>query len=146
VEAVSQIDEELDRLREHLARHSVVEWALLTASREWKRLGVMRDAFLLVPSCARLRAGAARGGDKLGAQLWSWTGHDRVAEYPVSREQWRLSRGAGFARNQAMVDAWPVADLCLAFIRDGSHGAIDCANRAETAGIPTFRFTYTTGD
>lgn len=143
---MSTIEEELGRLREHLARHSVVEWALLTASREWKRISVMRDVFVLVPSCARLRAGAARGGDKLGAQLWTWTEHDRVQEFPVSAEQWRVTRHAGLVRNQLMVDEQPRADLALAFIRDHSHGATDCARRAEAAGIPTFRFEYTTGE
>ncbi len=143
---MSTIDEELGRLREHLAQHSVVDWVLVTASREWKRPSVMREVFALVPSCARLRAGAARGGDRLAAQLWTWTGHGTVDEFPVTAEQWRLSRRAGIDRNQRMVGAMPFADLCLAFIRDGSHGATDCARRAEEFGIPTFRFTYTTGE
>lgn len=46
---------------------------------------------------------------------------------------------AGHRRNQRMVDAG--ADVALAFIRAGSKGASDCAGRAETAGIPTKRYT-----
>lgn len=40
---------------------------------------------------------------------------------------------AGMNRNQHMVDLG--ADLCLAFIRDRSRGATDCARRARAAGV-----------
>lgn len=45
---------------------------------------------------------------------------------------------AGFYRNEAMVAAG--ADLCLAFIDNGSRGATHCANTAQAAGIPTLIF------
>ena len=65
------------------------------------------------------------------------------------RPDGRFHRGAGFARNQQMVDRG--ADLWLAFIArcddpkcrqpgpHGTHGATDCADRAERAGIEVRR-------
>lgn len=59
-----------------------------------------------------------------------------------NKADWRpagtFNKYAGFARNQKMVDKG--ADIWLAFIKDGSSGATDCADRAEDAGIPTKRF------
>lgn len=43
-------------------------------------------------------------------------------------------RGAGFIRNQRMVDLG--ADVCLAFVEGASRGTRDCMKRAGQAGIP----------
>jgi len=51
----------------------------------------------------------------------------------------RHGKAAGPIRNSEMVARG--ASVCLAFIRNASRGATDCADRAERAGIPTIRWT-----
>jgi hypothetical protein len=108
---------------------------LITASRTWTDASVIRGALASVwhPE-AVLVSGNARGGDKLCEACWeAWGG-------TVERHKpdWNQGRGAGYARNAKMV--WLGADVCLAFIRDGSRGATHTATLAEAAGIPTRRF------
>jgi hypothetical protein len=55
-----------------------------------------------------------------------------------SREHGVYNPQAGLARNRLMVELG--ADICLAFVRNGSRGASHCAALAEEAGIPVRRY------
>lgn len=114
---------------------------LVTGSRTWTDRRTIRDALVQAwRDCgdATLVHGDATGADRIAASIWEW-GRLPVEPHPAD---WRPSGiynpHAGKARNQKMVDLG--ADLCLAFIRDSSAGATDCAARAEEAGIPVRYF------
>lgn len=72
---------------------------------------------------------------------WDQCGPDCPADLTCRRRRrgqpvgWCVT--AGHRRNQEMVDLNP--DLYVAFIRDRSSGATDCATRARQAGIPGVR-------
>ena len=117
---------------------------LVTGSRTWADKQMMRDALRMayvalawgegVRRDVVLVHGGARGADSMAGELWSF-GNLRVE---IHEAQWRAhgvyNPHAGIGRNQKMVELG--ADLCLAFIHNGSRGATDCAARAERAGIP----------
>lgn len=112
---------------------------LVTGSRTWTDTEAIRaelarvwgdgDAVLVTGACPT-------GVDALAEACWrAWGG--RVERHPAD---WaRHGRAAGFRRNAAMVAAG--AQVCLAFIRDGSPGATHTARLARAAGIPTRKIT-----
>jgi len=114
---------------------------LVTGSRTWDDEAVirtaLREAFAVTApgeefviahgACPR---GADEIADRIGRRM-GWT----VERHPAD---WATVRGAGFRRNSLMVKLG--ADVCLAFIRDGSRGASHCAQAARQAGIPVRRY------
>ncbi|MBP5913212.1 DUF2493 domain-containing protein [Streptomyces sp. LBUM 1486] len=122
---------------------------LVTGSRTWEDVDTIVGALRQIRRDVEGRPIVVVHGDCL-------TGADAIASYLVQQAaptfglteekhpaNWRpggkLDRAAGFRRNAEMVNLG--ADVCLAFIRDGSRGASHTADLAEKAGIPTRRFT-----
>lgn len=75
------------------------------------------------------------------------TGADRIADEITYDWPWIVERhpaywdahgkAAGPLRNQQMVDLG--ADVCIAFLMPDSRGTVDCAAKAEAAGIRVVR-------
>jgi YspA, cpYpsA-related SLOG family len=111
---------------------------LITGSRDWTDAetirAAIRQAALRQPDAIVVH-GAARGADLLASAAARALGL-REERHPA---QWqKLGKVAGPVRNQEMVRLG--ADVCLAFIKDGSRGASHCAALAEKAGIPVHRY------
>ncbi|MBB5081341.1 SLOG family protein [Nonomuraea endophytica] len=112
---------------------------LVTGSRTWRQ-GDLIDRAL---SALRVEHGSlvvVHGACPSGADGYAsaWVmrmaaiGRDVVEEYYPAN--WaKFGDAAGPIRNRAMVDLG--ADLVLAFIRDGSPGATQCARYAESRGL-----------
>ena len=126
---------------------------LVTGSRDWQTIstvrGALNDILASLPDDQPLtvvHGDCATGADVM-AKVWALTTFtpactddwERVTEEPHPAA-WSLhGNAAGPIRNKAMVDKG--ADVCLAFIRNGSRGASHTARLAEQAGIPTRRWT-----
>lgn len=115
---------------------------LITGSRDWRdedRIARVLDELWDSIGPYRLVHGAARGVDRM-AEIHQTALFRLTESHPAN---WQLhGKRAGYVRNAEMVAAG--ADLCIAFIRDGSKGATMCADLAEKAGIRTIRYTDTT--
>lgn len=117
---------------------------LVTGSRSWADEQTIADALLEcwhdalqdgADGIVVIHGACPRGADAI-ADRWC-TANDVPAE-PHPADWATLGRGAGFIRNQAMVDLG--ATICLAFIRDRSRGATHTATQAEAAGMPVRRY------
>lgn len=117
-----------------------VERILITGSRSWPDDDqvlpeTIARLWLRYPLAVLVHGGCPKGADAQAGRIWSKLG----GRVEVHVAQWdTYGRSAGIRRNQEMVDAG--ADICLAFIRDGSAGASHCAARAEAATIPVVYF------
>lgn len=117
---------------------------LVTGSRTWddilRMTNELRDEVLAARMCGArpviVHGSCPRGADAIAAR-WA-RGYD-VAQEPHPADWQQHGKTAGFRRNAEMTALG--ADVCLAFIRDGSRGATHCADAAAKAGIPVRRFT-----
>lgn len=124
---------------------------LVTGSRTWTWHKPVHEALSKFYESARadggslvvVHGGAGRGADRIARD---WAAQAEHLGWAVTQESHPADwsgphrRGAGYARNAEMVALG--ADVCLAFIRDGSRGATHCAELAEKAGIPTHRYPW----
>ena len=119
---------------------------LVTGSRDWDDKTVIFDALSDViddtpMEQVTLVSGACpTGADAIAEWEFEYAGGN-IERHPADWEA--HGKRAGFLRNKEMVDLG--ADICLAFIKNGSKGASMTADLAEQAGIPTIRFEVTDG-
>lgn len=113
---------------------------LITGSRDWSNEFLIHNVLtsfhwmLAGDNKITLVSGGARGVDQMcetAARSLGW-------EVEVHPADWRMGKRAGLDRNKLMVKLG--ADICLAFILDGSPGASHCADQAEKYGIYTQRY------
>lgn len=119
---------------------------IVTGSRTWADRDTIWTALDLIAGAAKaegrrllLAHGCASGADQLAEE---WVRARRRVKWPVDVQRYpadwpRHGRRAGRVRNAEMVK--PGADVCLAFILDGSKGATHCADLAEANDIRTQR-------
>lgn len=117
---------------------------LVTGSRDWENWDTIYDALSKIHEAIGdfiLVHGGARGADEM-ANIWA---HRTGVTAEVHPADWKThGKKAGFLRNTEMVKSG--ADMCLAFVRDGSPGATGCAELAEKAGIPVKYFLEESDD
>lgn len=116
---------------------------LVTGSRTWTDYAAIHSALAGLRYGHRKRrmvvvhGACPRGADQIAGAWVQQLRHPAVVEERHPADWEGLGKRAGYVRNAHMVGLG--ADLCLAFVRDGSRGATHCADLAEKAGILTQR-------
>lgn len=115
---------------------------LVTGSRDWTDVDLLEGLLAMavyqrVPAVI-VHGACPTGADAIAAHWARRCRHIGVTEEPHPALWRQHGRAAGPRRNAEMVGLG--ADLCLAFIRNGSRGASHCALLAERAGIPVRRY------
>lgn len=122
---------------------------LITGSRDWTDRAAIDDNLTAIAAAnifhnrptVIIHGSCPTGADAMADDWARW----HAARNPlIEFERHRAERfgpwpACGPIRNQLMVNLG--ADICLAFVKDGSRGASHTAELAEAAGIPTRRFT-----
>lgn len=114
---------------------------LVTGSRDWDDkyaiFNALSDVIDETPmEQVTLVSGACpTGADAIAEWEFEYAGGN-IERHPADWDTY--GKSAGFRRNKEMVDLG--ADICLAFIKNGSKGASMTARLAEEAGIPVKRF------
>lgn len=115
----------------------------VTISRDWDDYEAIEDALYEACHASTSVTGHTISFHKVtvvhGAWQMDWfvagVAHTLGMDTEPHPPKWKqFGKAAGPIRNQEMVDSG--ADVWLAFIKNGSSGASDCAARAEAAGIP----------
>lgn len=115
---------------------------LITGSRTWTDETTIKVALLDVlagrhgdTSYTLVSGACPKGADAMAEHIARGFGLN-VERHPADWN--KHGKRAGFLRNAEMVTLG--ADVCLAFIKDGSKGATHTADLAEKTGIRTLRF------
>lgn len=99
-------------------------------TKAWKRFGCDPNTILVSGQCPT-------GADHIAEQVWYTLGLP-VELHPAN---WaKYGKAAGPLRNREMVAAG--ADLCVAFIKNGSRGATHCLGLAQEDNIPCAVWRY----
>jgi hypothetical protein len=122
---------------------------LVTGSRDWEDRAAVDSALTAIAAANAFQERATvvvHGSCPTGADAFAddWARYhaarNPLIEFERHPANWAINgKRAGFIRNQLMVNLG--ADVCLAYIRNGSRGASHTARIAEQAGIPVRRWT-----